>query len=102
MAITTEDVFDTLRQLLDPDVGINIVDLGLVAEVDVAADTVTVGLIMTTPACPQVGYLQDEAERLLRIRGGDDYRITVNVLAEPLWAPERLSESAREQLGWDE
>jgi metal-sulfur cluster biosynthetic enzyme len=97
MAITTEDVYDTLRQLLDPDVGINIVDLGLVEAVTIAAGRVEIALIMTTPACPQTGYLQDECRRLL---GEAGIAAEVAILEEPLWDPSRLSDSAKVTLGW--
>lgn len=94
----SQRVLDILRAVLDPDVGINIVDLGLVETVAVEAARARVGLIMTTPACPQSGYLRDECERLLRSAGLEP---EVRVLDAPLWAPERLSADAREALGWN-
>ncbi len=97
---TVPDVLHTLSGVLDPDVGINVVDLGLVEAVEVAPGRVRVGLIMTTPACPQSSYLCDEAERLLRDAAADGTAVDVDILPEPLWSPDRLSPAARSQLGW--
>ncbi|MGE5546961.1 MAG: metal-sulfur cluster assembly factor [Solirubrobacterales bacterium] len=97
--LTQPDVLDALRQVLDPDVGINIVDLGLVESVEVAEGAVRVGMIMTTPACPQSSYLQDEAMRAVAGMA-PGLAVTVEVLPEPFWSPDRLSSMAREILGW--
>jgi len=54
-----------LRAVIDPDLGIDIVELGLVESIEAGPDRLRVGLIMTTPACPQTAYLQDEAAQAL-------------------------------------
>ena len=94
------DVLHTLTGVLDPDVGINVVDLGLVEAVEVSPGRVRVGLIMTTPACPQSSYLCDEAARLLLGAAAAGTAVDVDILPEPLWSPDRLSPAARSQLGW--
>jgi len=86
-------ILETLKQIIDPDVGINIVDLGLVESVHEENGQVSIALIMTSPACPQSGYLRDEAKRL--IPGA-----RVHILETPLWEPGRMSAAAKEQLGW--
>lgn len=86
-----------LKGVIDPDVGINIVDLGLVETITIAAGWVEIALIMTTPACPQTGYLQDECHRLLSEAG---IAAEVAIHEEPLWDPSRLSDSAKATLGW--
>lgn len=96
--MTEADILDVLKGVIDPDVGINIVDLGLVEGVTLTDGRVEVGLIMTTPACPQTGYLQDEAGRLLAEAGFT--AVSVEILDEPLWEPGRLSDSAKTWLGW--
>lgn len=96
--ITEAQALDALKGVIDPDIGINIVDLGMVERVAAGPDGVTVALIMTTPACPQSDYLKDESARLLQAAGANP--VTVAVLETPLWAPERLSASAKEILGW--
>lgn len=84
---------ETLKQIIDPDVGINIVDLGLVESVHEEDGQVSIALIMTSPACPQSGYLRDETRRL--IPGAQ-----VAILETPLWEPARMSRAAKDQLGW--
>jgi|AGTN01.1.fsa_nt_gi Predicted metal-sulfur cluster biosynthetic enzyme len=89
---------ETLRGVIDPDIGLNIVDLGLVESVEATPGGLAVALIMTTPACPQSGYIEDECARLLRRAGGGD--VAVHTLELPLWDPGRLSDSAKAALGW--
>jgi metal-sulfur cluster biosynthetic enzyme len=96
--ITDSQALDVLRGVIDPDVGINIVDLGMVERVAAGPDGMAVALIMTTPACPQSGYLQDECRRVLdEAQAGPT---AVEVLELPLWDPSRLSDAAKQQLGW--
>ncbi|HLO77865.1 MAG TPA: metal-sulfur cluster assembly factor [Magnetospirillum sp.] len=96
--IAEAQALEALKGVIDPDVGINIVDLGMIERVAVTPDGVHVAMIMTTPACPQSGYLRDESARLLEQAGAG--AVTVEVLDSPLWAPERLSETAKQILGW--
>ncbi|HET9959696.1 MAG TPA: metal-sulfur cluster assembly factor [Polyangiaceae bacterium] len=89
-----------LRAVLDPELGINIVDLGLVYEADVDAQGhATVKLTMTSPACPLGEHVRVEAEQqLLAIRGLES--VQVELVWEPLWSPDRMSLAAKELLGW--
>lgn len=98
---TPDDIFDALRDVIDPDVGINIVDLGLVETVDVAPDRIYVGLIMTTPACPQGGYMVDQSVEVIRRRLDDAREVRVDLLDYPMWQPDRMSDLARQVLGWN-
>lgn len=95
---TEAQALEALKGVIDPDVGINIVDLGMIENIAIAAEGVMVDLIMTTPACPQTAYLSDECQRLLTEAGAP--AVSVEVLELPLWDPSRLSDSARAQLGW--
>jgi metal-sulfur cluster biosynthetic enzyme len=96
--ITEAQALDALKGVIDPDVGINIVDLGMVEKVAAAPEGVMVDLIMTTPACPQTSYLSDECQRVLAEAGAPS--VSVEVLDLPLWDPSRLSDSAKAILGW--
>ncbi|MBC7952280.1 MAG: DUF59 domain-containing protein [Rhodospirillaceae bacterium] len=96
--ISQSHAIEILKGVIDPDVGINIVDLGLVESVTTDVQTVDVALIMTTPACPQTSYLQDECSRLLNGAGAT---ATVRVLDTPLWDPSRMSATAKQTLGWN-
>lgn len=97
--ISEAHALDALRGVIDPDIGINIVELGLVERITAGPEAVDVALIMTTPACPQGSYIEDECARLLREAGAG--AVTVRTLDLPLWDPSRLSESAKATLGWE-
>ncbi|HSV28846.1 MAG TPA: metal-sulfur cluster assembly factor [Candidatus Omnitrophota bacterium] len=92
-------ITDALKTVIDPDIGINIVDLGLVETVDDSAEPVTIGLVMTSPACPQAGYIADQCGEVLAALG---IRAEISVLDDPPWQPGRMSATARAALGWDE
>ncbi|OAN54074.1 metal-sulfur cluster biosynthetic protein [Paramagnetospirillum marisnigri] len=96
--ISEAQIQEALRGVIDPDVGVNIVDLGLVERVDAAPEGVYVDLIMTTPACPQSAYIRDEAER--RIKAAGAAAVSVEVLDSPFWEPSRMSASAKKIMGW--
>lgn len=95
-----ERVTEVLKQILDPDLGVNIVDLGLIERVDAEAGRITVDLIMTSPACPQADYLADQSTQLLQQTFGAATQVSVAVVDYPPWGPERMSDAARRQLGW--
>lgn len=89
-----------LRAVIDPELGVNIVDLGLVYGVTVDADgLVAIEMTLTTPGCPLGGFLDDQIRACLsalpQVR-----EVRVELVWEPRWAPEAMSDAAREQLGW--
>jgi metal-sulfur cluster biosynthetic enzyme len=91
-----EDVLEALRDVVDPELGINVVDLGLVYGVDVDADRVaTLDLTLTSAACPLTDVIEDQAREAL---DGvvSDFRI--NWVWMPPWGPENITEDGREQL----
>lgn len=98
--ITEDSIREALRRVIDPDVGINIVDLGLVEGIRLAPEGLYIDLIMTTPACPQSSYLADQSEREARAAAGGEIGVSVAVLPAPLWAPSRMSAAAKARLGW--
>jgi len=98
--ITETEIRDALRQVIDPDIGVNIVDLGLVQRVESTPGAIAVDLIMTTPACPQSAYIADEAGRIIRAATKDAVTVSVDVLDSPFWQPDRMSESAKAIMGW--
>ncbi len=97
--MTEEDVTEALKAVLDPEVGVNIVDLGLVETLNISDDRVYVGLIMTTPACPQGGSICQDAMDAIRRHCGDPM-VDVELLSQPFWTPDRMTEDAKSQLGW--
>lgn len=97
--IGESEIYDALRHVLDPEIGINVVDLGLVYGVTADGEDVRVDLTMTTPACPLGDTLVRETEAALRNAGVAGH-VAINVVWEPPWSPEMMSAIARDQLGW--
>ena len=99
-----ERVWDQLRQVYDPEIPVNIVDLGLVytcepTQLPSGGFQVYVEMSMTAPGCGMGDVLaQDVRQRLLALPGVE--RADVRVVFEPPWTPDRMSEAARLQLGW--
>lgn len=93
-------VRDALRQVLDPEAGLNVVDLGLVYRIDVAEGLVQVDLTMTTAACPMADLIVDQAHDAIAAAVPPDTAIELQLVWEPPWTPERMSDLAREQFGW--
>lgn len=98
--MTTDDVLEALRHVDDPEIGINVVDLGLVYGVEVAGGAVRVTLTMTSRACPLGPHLVQLAESAIRQRSAEAVEVAVDLVWDPPWTPERMSPAARRQLGW--
>jgi metal-sulfur cluster biosynthetic enzyme len=92
---------EALRQVDDPEVGINIVDLGLVYGIDATPDRVTVRLTMTSPSCPLGEQIVDRAYEAVRgVVDDNGGAVDIELVWDPTWRPEMMSLSARRQLGW--
>jgi metal-sulfur cluster biosynthetic enzyme len=98
--ITEEEVRAVLRGVIDPEVGMNIVDLGLVYGVEISADRLHVDLTMTTPACPMGEMILDDAQQALAALVPASVEIDLNLVWDPPWSPDKMSEHAREHFGW--
>jgi len=97
---TQEQVRAALRRVDDPEVGMNIVDLGLVYRVDIAPDLVRVDLTMTTPACPMGELITENAQRAVGALMPEGVRVEIALVWEPPWTPDMMSDSARQTFGW--
>lgn len=91
-------VLETMRGILDPELGINVVDLGLLYELRVTQTEIYAKMTMTTPGCPMHGSIIEAVERALQLYFPLK-TISVELVWEPPWTPERLSPEARETLG---
>ena len=96
---TEPDIREALRQVLDPEIGVNIVDLGLVYRIEVDGAHVRVAMTMTSPACPLADYLKDFVTSAIRDRVPDVADVDIVVEWEPPWDPDMMSDDARRQLG---
>jgi metal-sulfur cluster biosynthetic enzyme len=98
---TESTVTELLHQVIDPELGINIVDLGLLREVAITPEgSVQIVMTLTTPACPLGPYITEEVQQLLaQVSTITD--VEVEVVWSPAWEPERdMSANAKQILGW--
>ena len=95
----TDRVRGALRLVVDPEIGINIVDLGLVYRVEVADGDARIDLTMTTPACPLSEYVSTSAGDAVRREVPEVHRVSINLVWDPPWRPDMMSDEARRLLG---
>ncbi len=97
---TEEEVREALRSVDDPEVGMSIVDLGLVYRIDVSPERIRVEMTMTTQACPMGDLITDNARRAVAALVPDGVAVDVELVWEPPWTPDMMSESAKQTFGW--
>jgi metal-sulfur cluster biosynthetic enzyme len=95
-----QEILDALRDVIDPEVGINVVDLGLVYEARAKDGLVSVVMTMTTPACPLGESMAEEAEAAIRRHVPGVTSVAIELASEPRWQPSMMSSAARRRLGW--
>ncbi len=98
-APTADHVREALRLVIDPEIGVNIVDLGLVYGIAVTDGEVRVDVTMTTPACPLSEYVTTNAEATIWQNVPGVRSVNVELVWEPTWRPDMMSDEARRQLG---
>ena len=96
----TEQIRDALRRVADPEVGANIVDLGLVYRIEFTGADLLIEMTMTSPACPMGEMIQDEMRSILAAEFGSQYAIEIALVWVPVWTPEMMSNEAKQALGW--
>lgn len=94
------DLLAALKTVNDPELGMNIVDLGLVYRAERKPEGIEVELTLSTPSCPMSEMLVEEAREALRAQFADVPSIIVELVWDPPWTPDRMSEAARQQFGW--
>lgn len=92
-------VMEALRQVVDPELGINIVDLGLVYGSRVQDGQVHVTMTMTTPACPMEELLMEMVHSAILRELSDARSVEVDLVWDPVWKPDMMSAAAKAQLG---
>lgn len=89
-----------LTQVIDPEVGMNIVDLGLVYDIRIAAERIEVDITMTTPACPMSSMIAEQAREVILAALPAETEVMVNLVWDPPWDASMMSDHAREHFGW--
>jgi metal-sulfur cluster biosynthetic enzyme len=95
-----EDVRNALRSVMDPEVGMNVVDLGLVYGIEVAPGRVQVAMTMTTPACPMGSMITEDAREAIRDIAPEHAEVDVQLVWDPPWDSSRMSADAKQRFGW--
>jgi len=98
-AVNEERVREALRQIEDPEVGLNIVDLGLVYDIDVEGGTVNVRMTLTSPGCPVGPQILNGAKMVVQDLEGVE-TTNVELVWEPFWSPDRINPEYRAVLGF--
>ncbi len=93
-----EEIKKKLKEIIDPELGINIVDLGLIYDIKIEKEgEVTITMTLTTPTCPLGDYILDEIrQKLSTIKGIKS--ITINLVFDPPWTPEKINEEIKKKL----
>ncbi|MEM2909281.1 MAG: metal-sulfur cluster assembly factor [Candidatus Bilamarchaeaceae archaeon] len=97
-------ILEKLKEVMDPELGINIVDLGLIYNINIQREKkkgsrqkVRLEVMFTTPMCPMMNFMLDEIQRKLNEIKDADFE--VSVVFEPRWTPDRMSAEAKKKLG---
>lgn len=94
-ALAEDDYTEAMRDVVDPELGINVVDLGLVYGIEVDEGVATVDMTLTSAACPLTDVIEDQTRIALRDLVDD---VRINWVWMPPWGPERITDDGREQL----
>jgi metal-sulfur cluster biosynthetic enzyme len=97
--LTRERVLESLKNVFDPELGINIVDLGLVYEVEISDGTVHIEYTLTTMGCPIGPLIEQQMQQLLSAVDGVE-AVDAEMVIRPAWSPEMMSEEAKAALGY--
>jgi len=97
--LTEEMVGTALKEVIDPELGVNVVDLGLIYDVAIEDGRVAIAMTLTTPGCPlHASFKSDIEATLLRAFPGLE-SVTVELVWTPHWRPERITPEGRAELG---
>ena len=104
MAVTEDGIREELKKVIDPELFVNIVDLGLIYVIDLEMveesekTNVKVDMTMTSPACPAGPQLIGQSKQVIsQMEGVED--VEIKIVMEPAWTPDRMTDEARDQLG---
>lgn len=96
--ITKKSVMNALKEVIDPEIGISVIDLGLIYNVKLNKDKVKIKMTLTTPLCPLSNFLVRSVEEKIKSLGVKN--VEVELVFDPPWSPERMSKKAKKLLGF--
>jgi len=95
--LTEEKIFEALKSVHDPELPVNIVDLGLIYDVQISGRNVQVKMSLTTPGCGMGAFIAKQAEEAITPLGAKT--VMVQIVWDPPWNPDMMSDEAKERLG---
>ena len=96
--VTEDKIKETLKGVKDPEVGLNIVDMGLIYNIAISGSKVDIEMTLTSPACPAGPQILSDMDMSLKeLEDIDD--VNINVVWSPVWDPSRMSEDGKDELG---
>jgi metal-sulfur cluster biosynthetic enzyme len=96
--VTHEQVMEALKQVIDPELFVNVVDLGLIYKIDIQDKTVAVDMSMTSPACPAGPQLVAQSKKAIETLE-EGTQANIQIVLTPPWTPDRMTQDARDHLG---
>ncbi len=98
--VTKQDVMRALKNCYDPEIGVSLVDLGLIYDVQVKDDKVHIKMTLTTPGCPMHAFMvNDVEEKVKKVKGVKE--VKVELVWNPPWTPDKMSKEAKKRLGFE-
>lgn len=100
LTVQEEEIFNLLKGVIDPELMVNIIDLGLVYDVriDEKSVVIEVDMTLTSPGCPLGEVIMEDVDQVVK-NNFNDYSVKVNLLWEPMWTLDRLTQEGKEALG---
>lgn len=100
--MTGDEIRELIREnVFDPELGYNVVDLGLLYDIEIRSEKdVRVEMTLTTVGCPLYDIIQQDVQRALKERFGSDVNVEVEFVFDPPWNPEMMSEDIRAEMGF--
>jgi len=93
-----DKILELLKKIIDPEIGLDIVSLGLIYNIDIKKDSITITMTLTTPGCPMHSSITDWVKNTLS-QAEPGKKINVILVWEPRWTPEMMTNEAKEKLG---
>ena len=95
--VTKEEILEQLKAVSDPEIGMDVVNLGLIYEVEINGERVYIKMTMTAPTCPVTPWILSEAQRIVENMEGVE-AADIELVWEPPWNPSMMTDYAKEQL----
>ncbi len=95
--VTKEEILEQLKQVSDPEIGMDVVNLGLVYDVEINGDRVYIKMTMTAPTCPVTPWILSEAQRIVENMEGVE-AADIELVWDPPWNPSMMTDEAKEAL----